>query len=318
MRPPLLSSLAAASVLTTHGYAATALFLGDEYQAQKGGNAGTIRSGDPSGAQAFTDFLGTAGLVRSDIAMANCGNMADGTYATWGRIDKDSSTINMGATIATASIAGWSISSDALATASGSSELAWSYNNGSALQSGSPRPGFTSGPGSGYGIRTKGSSGADFRSAVRFDFSTPVSAFGVFGGDLETGGPGSSPEGFLHVHFTNGETERISYTPDPTLFPDASFSPSGNNQSETYGNETGRFIGISDDARLIDYAVFVVGDDDQNGTGNDEQLSFIAPMTFTDVKDGTCTTHIPENIPEPSASVLLGLAGIALALRRHK
>ncbi len=315
-------TLTTTSFLVCQSYGASTLFLGNEHQAQAGTNAGTIRGGTPDNDQAFDDFLGAAGLVRSDVIMAQCGSTSNGTYAAWGRIENNSSTINMGSTQATVSIAGWSISTDSLAAAT-SSELRWSYNNSNALQAGAPRPSFASGSGSGYGIRTHGNSGADTRNAVRFDFSDPISSFGIFGGDLETGGPGTSPEGFLYIHFNNGDTERINYTPDPSLIPDASFSSSGNNSSETYGNETGRFIGIADDTRLIDFAVFVVGDDDVDGTGNDEQLSFIAPISFIEVENGTCTNLAPTNlspqaVPEPSSSALLGLSGIALLLRRRK
>ncbi len=138
------------------------------------------------------------------------------------------------------------------------------------------------------GFRTNlGSTSDNVRNAVKFEFSTSISAFGIFGGDLETGAPGS-PAGLLFISFTDGSTETIEYLPDSTLFPDATFSGTGNNTSETYGNETGRFIGIADDSRLIDEVIFVVGDDNQDDDGDSEQLSFIAPITFTDVNlDGT-------------------------------
>lgn len=297
---------------------ATSLLLGLEYQAQAGSNAGTIRGGDPADAQAFTDFLGTANLTRADILTGDgCATAAPGVYATWGSIAENQAALNLGATMATASLVGWD---GAETSPSGSASLAWSYNNSSALQSGAPRPGFASGSGSGYGIRTNGGSTTDgVRNAVKFTFSNPISAFGIFGGDLETGAL-NSPEGLLHISFTDSSTETIFYSPDSTLFSDASYSSTGNNLSETYGNETGRFVGVSDDTRLISSVIFVVGDDDQNDDGDSEQLSFIAPMTFTEVSaSGECTNHIPNFvvIPEPSVS-LLGIFSLLGMIQRKR
>lgn len=312
--PHLIIFSSIVSMVESH--AATALLLGLEHQAQAGGNAGTIRSGDPASDAAFSDFLGTAGLTNADLLTGDgCATASPGTYATWGTISNNLSSINLGATTANVSITGWNGSET---TASTGAFLAWSYNNSNALQSGAPRPDFASGSGSGYGIRTDGGLRSDdVRNAVKFTLTNPVSAFGVFGGDLETGAPGS-PLGLLFVSFTDGSSEIIDYTPDSTLFSDASFSNTGNNLSETYGNETGRFIGISDDTRLINEVIFVVGDDDQNDDGDSEQLSFIAPMTFTDVNaNGECTNHVPTAIPEPSTG-LLGAIGFLFGFRRRR
>jgi hypothetical protein len=315
MKSPL-PTLAVSGLFLSSLHGATSLHLGLEYQAQAGANAGTVRTGDPASDSAFSEFLGTSNLTRADILSGDgCATAAPGTYATWGSIANNSSSLNLGATTANVSIVGW----DGTETSpSGTASLAWSYNNSSALQSGSPRPGFASGSGTGYGIRTNGGSGTDdIRNAVKFSLTTPVSAFGIFGGDLETGGPGS-PLGVLFVTFTDSSTETINYSPDSTLFSDASFTASGNNTSETYGNETGRFVGISDDTRLISEVIFVVGDDDENDDGDFEQLSFIAPMTFTDVDaNGNCINHVPTAVPEPTAASLIGLA-ILLGFRRKR
>jgi len=72
------------------------------------------------------------------------------------------------------------------------------------------------------------------------------------------------------LHFTDGSTKTVQYTPDMSILGDAAFSSTGNNQSETYGNETGRFVGLADDTRLMDYAVFVVEDDHLNDDGDSE------------------------------------------------
>lgn len=156
------------------------------------------------------------------------------------------------------------------------------------------------------------------RNAVTFTLSSPVSAFGVFGGDLETGGPNASPQGFLCVEFTNGDTERVFYTLDSTLFADASFSGTGNNLSETYGNETGRFIGIADDIRLIDSVTFVVGDDDDGDDGDTERLSLIAPIVLTEVSGGACSNHVPTNIPEPVVIIFLGHFAFSPLIRNRR
>ncbi len=317
---PLLFSF---STMTT-GFGATQLFLGLEYQAQAGANAGMIRDGDPASDAAFDGFLGTANLTNAEIiAGANCTTATPGIYASWGTIAQNATALNLGATTANVSIVGWDDNTGSLSGPSGSAVLAWSYNNGSALQAGAPRPGFASGAGSGYGIRTNAGSGSDgIRNAVQFSLTTPVSAFGIFGGDLETGGPNGSPLGFLYVTFTDGSTETIIYEPDATILGDASFSGTGNNQSETYGNETGRFVGIADDTRLISSVVFVVGDDDDGDDGDSEQLSFIAPMTFTEVTGGgECVNHVPTNVvpvPEPSSFLLVLSAGMLVFTRRRR
>lgn len=200
---PILSVLFLGSSALSQG--ATALFLGNEYQAQAGSNTGTIRSGDPASDSAFAGFLGTAELTAADILLASdCDSSSPGVYATWGSSSLDEFSISLGATTATMDIVGWG--SSGLTTPSGSASLNWGYNNTSALQSGAPRPGFASGSGSGYGVYTSGGSGSDgIPNAVRFTFSNPVSAFGIFGGDLETGASGS-PLGFLAVTFTDNST----------------------------------------------------------------------------------------------------------------
>lgn len=313
--PTVLSALLISSA---QSYALTSLLLGDEYQAQNGTNAGTIRTGDPAGDAQFDAWLNTSQLVAADILVGDdCATATDGIYATWGRFSSDGQTsLDLGGTTANVSLSGWNEATSTFQS-DPSASLAWSYNNGTALQSGSERPGFASGAGTGYGVRTDGSSADGVRNGVRFDFTNAISAFGIFGGDLETGGPNGSPEGFLYLHFTDGSDEFINYVPDLSLLPDASFSGTGNNLSETYGNETGRFIGISDDARLIDYAIFVVGDDDDNDDGDSEHLSFIAPITFTEVTGGTCVNHIPDNVPEPSTG-LLGMLLFSIATLRRK
>lgn len=290
------------------GFAATALFLGNEFQ-----------SGDPASDQAFADFLGTATLTNSSLVTGgNAASQPNGNYATWATVaTSGQTTINFGSTTATISITGWDSLLDMASGPSGNASLGWFGNNSSSLQAGSPRPGFASGSGSGFYVGTTGGSSSDnIRNAVTFNFATAVSAFGIFGGDLETGGPNGSPLGFLNVAFSNGDVERINYTPDPALIPGATFS-GNNNTSQTYGNETGRFVGISDDTRLISSVTFVVGDDDIADDGDNEQLSFIAPVTFSRVRDGVVTNLVPDNVPEPGSLSLLALGAGVMMLRRR-
>lgn len=300
--------------------AATALFLSEEFQAQDGANAGTIRGGDPAGAGAFAAFLGTAGLISSDVASTLS---APGNYAVWSNISDPgavaSTSISFSGTSVGVSVSGWG--SSGLTTPSGNAVIDGFGLSGTSLQSASPRPGFASGAGSGVYIGTsQGGTSDGIRNAVTFNLSSfaggGVYAFGIFGGDLETGGPGGSPSGFLFVQFANGDTETIKYDPDASLFPDAAFTGT-NNAGETYGNETSRFVGISDDTRLITAVTFVVGDDDDGDNGDSEQLSFIAPMVFMSFDGTTAVPLVPMNVPEPSAAVLM-LAGLAAASRRRR
>jgi hypothetical protein len=187
------------------------------------------------------------------------------------------------------------------------------------MQAGSPRPGFASGAGSGYYLGTEGGATSDdVRNGVSFDLSSfagrGVYSFGIFGGDLETGGPGS-PFGFLRVTFLDDSYEDIIYAPDPTLFVDTVYT-GNNNISETFGNETSRFIGISSADKRIKSALFVVGDDDKNDNGDSEQLSFIGSgITFLNA-DGT--PYQPQSVPEP-ATLLFSCAGLTgLVLRRKR
>lgn len=301
--------------------AGTAQFIGSEYQAGTGGGgnvAGTIRRGDPAGDPVFAAWLDSAGLSLADVSHST----GETPHAVWGRIENPASSVTsldfyIGNTLVTASIAAWDDALQAPANPGGA-RLSTYGLNGSSLQDGAPRPGFASGPGSGYYIGTTGGLNNGLRNAVNFDLSNfeggGVYSFGIFGGDLETGAPGA-PLGFLRVTFVDDSTEIIPYLPDSTLFPNATWD-GNNNISETYGNETTRFIGIVSDTLRIKSALFVVGDDDLNGDGTDEQLSFIAGgITFLD-RDGN--PFAPIRVPEPSAAAFLSLAGFGALARRRR
>ena len=296
-----------------------ALFLGMEYQAQSAPNAGTVRGGNPAGDPAFSSWLATAGLGVGDVSSS----LGSGPRAVWGKFSTAASNVSsynyaLGSSSVTASISGWNTVTNAQQV-SGSASLSTFGNNGSSMQAGSPRPGFASGAGSGYYLGTEGGATSDdVRNGVSFDLSSfaggGVYSFGIFGGDLETGGPGS-PFGFLRVTFLDDSYEDIIYAPDPTLFVDTVYT-GNNNISETFGNETSRFIGISSADKRIKSALFVVGDDDKNDNGDSEQLSFIGSgITFLNA-DGT--PYQPQSVPEP-ATLLFSCAGLTgLVLRRKR
>jgi hypothetical protein len=235
--------------------------------------------------------------------------------AVWGAVTSATPTsISIGGTTVPVAIGGWSNVTGLPTTVSGTAEIAGFGNQAGNLQSTSPRPDFASGVGSGYYIGTSGGTGSDkIRNAVSFDLSGfaggGVYAFGLFGGDLETSVAGVL--GFLRVTYADASFEDIFYNPDPTLAGDASWS-GNNNESETLGNETSRFIGVSSDDKRIVAALFVVGDDDLGGTGDDEQLSFIAPMTFLDASG---SPYRPTAIPETTIFGFLALA-LVVSCRR--
>ncbi len=307
------------STFTSSAYAATALFLGSEYQ----GPGGTKRIGDPASDPVYAAWLATAGLTLADVS-PTLG--ASAPKAVWGKmsiasaLNATSYGYTIGSTGITASISGWKDSNSTAAVSTGAI-LSTAGLDGTALQAGSPRPSFAKSAGSGYYLGTSGGSSSDgIRNGVNFDLSGfsggGVYSFGVFGGDLETGAPGS-PSGFLLLTFTDSSTETIIYSPDSFIFGDANWTAAtGNNISQTYGNETTRFVGFVSDAKLIKSALFVVGDDDKNDNGDSEQLSFIAGgITFL---DSTGKPFKPTNVvPEPGITTLLGMVFI-LGLRRRR
>lgn len=298
------------------GQAATALYLGSEYQ----GTGGTIRTGDPASDPAYAAWLATAGFTLADVSST----LGTTPKAVWGKMTTPSSlnatsySYTIGNTSVTTAISGWKDSNSTVAVSTGAN-LSTAGLNGLGLQANSPRPGFAKGANSGYYLGTTGGSSSDgVRNGVTFDLSAfsggGVYSFGVFGGDLETGAPGS-PSGFLLLTFTDNTTEKIIYAPDATLFPNAVWDVNNNNTSQTYGNETTRFIGLVSDSKLIKSALFVVGDDDKNDNGDSEQLSFIAGgVTFLDASGNP---YQPVAIPE---SGMIGLVGFSLlfGLRRRR
>ncbi len=297
------------------GQAATALYLGSEYQ----GTGGTIRTGDPASDPVYSAWLATAGFTLADVSST----LGTTPKAVWGKMNAPATNTlsygyTIGTTTVTASISGWKDSNSTPAISTGAT-LITAGLNGTGLQAGAPRPGFAKGANSGYYLGTTGGSSSDgVRNGITFDLSAfsggGVYSFGVFGGDLETGAPGS-PSGFLLLTFTDNTTETIIYAPDATLFPNAVWDVNNNNTSQTYGNETTRFIGLVSDSKLIKSALFVVGDDDKNDNGDFEQLSFIAGgVTFLDASGNP---YQPVAIPEPG---MIGLVGISLlfGLRRRR
>ncbi len=310
---------------------ATALFLADE-----------LAAGNPALDPAFTSWLGTNALISSDLAAQSIGSGGD--KAVWSQITSPVSGVSSttlswlgigGASTVSVPVTsvGWDNATNTLTSSSTTTLLAAGLNT-STLQSGSARPGFASGGGSGYYLSTSGGNGSDnIRNAVKFDFTNfsggGIYSFGIFGGDLETGDnlttagslPGSiGVRGFLYLTFTDPmiPAQRVDYTPTASLAAAATFT--GNNHTnDGYGNNTGRFIGFSSDDKKIASAVFVVGDDDKvavgEGNGDNEQLSFIAPITFL---SSLGVPVVPSAVPEPSSSLMVALLGLASLLVRRR
>jgi hypothetical protein len=318
------------SMMASPAHAATALFLGDE-----------LATGNPALDPAFTSWLGTNALISSDLAAQSIGSGGD--KAVWSQITAPVSGVSSttlswlgigGASTVSVPVTsvGWDNATNAL-TGSGTTTLLGAGLNGTSLQSASPRPGFASGGSSGYYLATSGGSTSDnVRNAVKFDFTNfsggGIYSFGIFAGDLETGNnlntagalTGSiGVRGFLYLTFTDPliPAQRVDYTPTASLAAAATFT--GNNHTnDGYGNNTGRFIGFSSDDKKIATAVFVVGDDDKvavgEGNGDNEQLSFIAPITFL---SSLGVPVVPSAVPEPSSLVVALLGLVTLLVRRR-
>ena len=115
------------------------------------------------------------------------------------------------------------------------------------------------------------------RNGVLFEFSSPVSAFGAWFGDLETRADGGTPA-ILRLLDVNdvqiGQDQIIE--PDPSFF--ASEADCGGSNSTDItgcGNSTTRWIGFVDPLARVSKMVVIVGDDDLGEDGNTERLSFI-------------------------------------------
>jgi hypothetical protein len=303
--------------ISYQGHAATMLYLGSEYQV----SGGTVRTGDPAADPIYAAWLATAGFTVADVLPG----LGSSPKAVWGKMTTatvggaTSYGYTIGSTTVSASISGWRTSTSSAAVSTGAT-LATAGLDGASLQASAPRPGFAKGVGSGYYLGTTGGSSSDgVRNGVNFDLSQfsggGVYSFGIFGGDLETGAPGS-PSGFLLLTFEDSSTETIVYAPDPTVTPAAVWNGSGNNTTPTYGNETTRFIGLVSDTKRITSALFVVGDDDTNDTGDSEQLSFIAGgVTFLSA-DGK-PFQPTALIPEPGVLGLFSFV-VVLGMRRRR
>lgn len=314
--------IASMLLLTSAVHAEVAAFLGLEYQGQNGSGApaGTIRGGNPAQDAAFSDWLATAGLTTADLSTS----LGAGDRAVWGILDTDagsgatSYSYAIGGNTVSASVVGWSNTTNSV-TSPGSATISTAGLNGTTLQSGSPRPGFASGTGSGYYLYTVGGSSSDnVRNAINIDLSGfaggGVYSYGMFVGDVETGGPGSVLA-FLRLTFLDDSFYDITLTPDATLFPNALWS-GNNNVSETYGNETTRFIGFVSDTMMVKSALLVVGDDDLNENGDSEQVSIIAQgITFLDSSGNPVA---PTNVPEPGGVLLLFTTLGTWVLRRRR
>lgn len=319
------------ALLTVPLRAATALFLGEE----------VVGGANPAADPAFIGWLDSAVLESSDVAAQSIGT---GPHkAVWskisGAVTPASPTVDLiwqgveGAisVVVPTTILGWNNSTNTVGPRSGAAGLTTFGLDSNRLQELSARPSFASGSGSGYYLGTSGGATQDgIRNAVSFDLrgfaGGGLYSFGIFGGDLETGDNSTTVgstagtvgvRGFLLLTFSNGATQRIDYTPTVSLATNATFAGNDHNNAG-YGNQTGRFIGLSSSDRIITNALFVVGDDDRvavgEGDGDSEQLSFIAPIAFL---ESNGAPYIPTAVvPEVSATAF-AIFGITFALARR-
>lgn len=140
------------------------------------------------------------------------------------------------------------------------------------------------------------------RIGFLFSFSSPVSAFGTWFGDLETRNPDVFGGALAFVKYYNEDNDEIGNANIATSTSNQSLC--GSTSSENYyvgcGNKTTRWIGfLADDSTKVSKMLVIVGDDDTvNSTnvegelpfevagisstqGTDENISFIGPTLVT-------------------------------------
>lgn len=108
------------------------------------------------------------------------------------------------------------------------------------------------------------------RNAVLFKFQTPVPAFGVFVGDLETRTDGGGTPALLRYQVNGGTVYTVTI---PTSTTDQ--TSCGGSTSVGCGSETTRWIGLRAASGItIDWVLLIVGDDGPGG-GNREHISWV-------------------------------------------
>lgn len=140
-----------------------------------------------------------------------------------------------------------------------------------ALQGSAPRPASLYNTSAQPRFWNENSGAQNNRNAVLFEFSQPVAAFGAWFGDLETRTDGGTPA-ILRLFDDTGNRIGEDIIINPSI---ADQSLCGAATFTGCGNQTTRWIGFVDPNARVKKMLVIVGDDDLNGTGNTQHLSFI-------------------------------------------
>ena len=153
---------------------------------------------------------------------------------------------------------------------------------GTSLQGGAPRPtslqsNSSCSTAAGFAYSEAGGTAAEgtTRDAVEFTFSRPVLGFGAWFGDLETRTDGRGVAAVVRLYGAGGVLlSNRQVAPGPTYLPQTSCS----NDYTGCGNNTTRWLSfVADPAQPVLRMVVIVGDEDANGTAEDEGIGFIGP-----------------------------------------
>ncbi len=126
------------------------------------------------------------------------------------------------------------------------------------------------------------SGSATSRNAVLFEFQTPVSAFGLFVGDLETRTDGGGTPALLRYKVTGDTVYTVTI---PTSTTDQSICDTG---AAGCGNKTTRWIGLhAASGTTFDWVLLIVGDNGP-GDGLREHLSWVGATVAFAPGSGGC------------------------------
>lgn len=177
-----------------------------------------------------------------------------------------------------------------------------------------------------YWNENSGSSSS--RNAVLFQFDTPVPAFGVWVGDLETRTDGGGTPALLRYKPSGGSVVEVQI---PTSTTDQSVCPTNG----ACGNGTTRWIGLrAPSGTTIEWVLLIVGDDSSQG-GVSEHISWVGATVALAPSGSGCTAgsggptavHLTAFTAAPSAARtpflpfvagLFGLAAVALHRARKR
>jgi hypothetical protein len=264
-------------------YAAPLLVISTEAGQNSAANRAIVDTQDDAWRSQLSSIGACVGGCIEQGLMPNSGTHINGSSvftSSWGAAVNVSSWTNVDLT--NNALTGSAVNNGAYASASG---------NG--MQDDSPRP--TSLVSSTNGFFTQSSAGTGARNGILFEFSTPVRAFGAWFGDLETRNIGGTPA-VIRLYDSSGvlisDDNLLTSTADQSQCSLGNGAPAGeiptSNDFNGCGNDMTRWIGfIAERSQLVSKMLVVVGDDDLNaGGGNDnngysERISFMGPTIAT-------------------------------------